>query len=261
VTSEEKRAYHREYMRKYRAANPEKTRAQDSARKRSGRPNLAASKAWKAANPGKMAEYRKRYNDANPEKVAACARAYRERNAEKLTAARRAYYVENKQRIDDYGTRYREANREKIAARMKHWREANPEAAKARERKWRQDNPEKVRRRNRNWIDANPEKVVFQKRRRRALKAGAQGRHTEAEWIATLSKHDHSCAYCGSTGRLEADHVVPLSKGGTDSIDNIVPACKSCNCSKGGMSVEEFSAHRQRFPLMRDVESPQKGWS
>jgi len=41
------------------------------------------------------------------------------------------------------------------------------------------------------------------------------------------------CVYCGSYGELHRDHFVPLSKGGKHSAWNIVPACKSCNSSKG----------------------------
>jgi hypothetical protein len=42
-----------------------------------------------------------------------------------------------------------------------------------------------------------------------------------------------SCAYCGATGRLEWEHVIPLALGGPDSIDNLVRACRSCNAAKG----------------------------
>lgn len=40
------------------------------------------------------------------------------------------------------------------------------------------------------------------------------------------------CTYCGSDSSITVDHVVPLSKGGTNEIDNLTPACKPCNSSK-----------------------------
>jgi 5-methylcytosine-specific restriction endonuclease McrA len=43
---------------------------------------------------------------------------------------------------------------------------------------------------------------------------------------------DHSCAYCGASGDLEVEHVVPISKGGEHHLGNIVPACHRCNSSK-----------------------------
>ena len=41
------------------------------------------------------------------------------------------------------------------------------------------------------------------------------------------------CSYCGSSKNLSMDHLIPKSKGGIDSGDNVVWACKSCNSSKG----------------------------
>jgi 5-methylcytosine-specific restriction endonuclease McrA len=45
-------------------------------------------------------------------------------------------------------------------------------------------------------------------------------------------RFDHCCAYCGCTGDLEIEHVVPISKGGQHHLGNIVPACTQCNSSK-----------------------------
>ena len=47
-------------------------------------------------------------------------------------------------------------------------------------------------------------------------------------------KRDHnSCQYCGSTKKLTLDHVIPRSKGGKHSWDNVVIACERCNSRKG----------------------------
>ena len=43
---------------------------------------------------------------------------------------------------------------------------------------------------------------------------------------------DHCCAYCGASGDLQVEHVVPISKGGEHHLGNIVPACHRCNSSK-----------------------------
>ncbi|HKE66408.1 MAG TPA: HNH endonuclease [Micromonosporaceae bacterium] len=68
-------------------------------------------------------------------------------------------------------------------------------------------------------------------RKRRAILFALGEHHTAEEWAAKLDEYGHKCAYCG-TRAVERDHVVPLSKGGTDTIDNIVPACRSCNSMK-----------------------------
>lgn len=69
---------------------------------------------------------------------------------------------------------------------------------------------------------------------RRARLLGAKATLTGDEWKALVRRYDHQCAYClQEFGHLEQDHVVPLSKGGTHTIENVVPACFSCNRSKG----------------------------
>ncbi len=44
---------------------------------------------------------------------------------------------------------------------------------------------------------------------------------------------NHQCAYCRSTHNLTLDHVNPKTKGGHNTTNNVVPACRSCNQSKG----------------------------
>ena len=51
-----------------------------------------------------------------------------------------------------------------------------------------------------------------------------------------------SCTYCGATGvPLEMDHIIPKARGGDDSPENLTPACRPCNQSKGAMSLAEWS--------------------
>lgn len=45
------------------------------------------------------------------------------------------------------------------------------------------------------------------------------------------------CIYCGATENLTFDHLIPQSEGGPDIISNQVPACQSCNSSKGARDV------------------------
>lgn len=48
-----------------------------------------------------------------------------------------------------------------------------------------------------------------------------------------LRRDNHTCQYCGSTKNLTIDHVIPRSKGGQHSWDNVVAACERCNSAKG----------------------------
>jgi 5-methylcytosine-specific restriction endonuclease McrA len=50
---------------------------------------------------------------------------------------------------------------------------------------------------------------------------------------AVFARDDWTCQYCGARSNLTVDHVVPRSKGGTSSWDNIVASCAPCNRRKG----------------------------
>lgn len=56
-------------------------------------------------------------------------------------------------------------------------------------------------------------------------------------------RDNFTCAYCGKVGGiLEADHIVPFSKGGSDDIENLTTSCRKCNRRKRDKSAEEFIA-------------------
>lgn len=65
------------------------------------------------------------------------------------------------------------------------------------------------------------------------------------QWAAIRSfvfdRDDYTCQYCGLRGgRLECDHVQPLSRGGRNDQDNLLTACYACNRSKGRKTVDEW---------------------
>lgn len=88
------------------------------------------------------------------------------------------------------------------------------------------------------WRRANPDKVAAQQQRRRARLVGAEGTYTADEWNALCLLYENRCLCCGVDGRLTVDHVVPLSKGGANSIDNIQPLCGSCNKRKNTKTID-----------------------
>lgn len=110
---------------------------------------------------------------------------------------------------------------------------------------YRKDNPEKRRQTVKNtndrrrkainkWKRENKDKMGVYRTRRRAVKKGNGGSHTVAEWRAILSDANHACKHCGRTDvKLTKDHIIPLTKGGTDNASNLQPLCFSCNSRKG----------------------------
>lgn len=64
-----------------------------------------------------------------------------------------------------------------------------------------------------------------------------------------LERENRCCIYCGvhaSKAKMEIEHVVPRSRGGTDSLSNLVLACTSCNQAKGNLSLSEYLKGRPK---------------
>lgn len=118
----------------------------------------------------------------------------------------------------------------------RHWRE-NPDAKKQHDRQWRQAIW---------WLNyqIKPELRLYvrqKSKRRKALERGSVGIQVKGCQIAKrFAEFSHCCAYCGATGDLHIEHVIPISKGGTHVLSNLVPACQSCNYSKGAKDAETW---------------------
>lgn len=71
-------------------------------------------------------------------------------------------------------------------------------------------------------------------RRRETRKRAAKAirTHTYKEWIVLVARYKRRCAMCGQKKRLTRDHIIPISRGGGDGIENIQPLCHSCNAKK-----------------------------
>lgn len=73
--------------------------------------------------------------------------------------------------------------------------------------------------------------------------ARAKATHDPEDWALKV-RLVGCCVYCGSTDDLEKDHATPVSRGGDDSIGNVVPSCGPCNMSKGDRTMAEFIVDR-----------------
>jgi len=61
-------------------------------------------------------------------------------------------------------------------------------------------------------------------------------------------RDDHTCQYCGATKHLTIDHVIPRSRGGQDTWENMVVACSTCNTKKGNTLLEQTGMKLRRVP-------------
>ena len=92
------------------------------------------------------------------------------------------------------------------------------------------------------WINQRAEEEIRRERKKRAALKDLQERDEYRKFRdLVLGRDGHTCVYCGVTGvPLQLDHVIPRSRGGADTPDNLVACCRPCNTSKGAKTPEEW---------------------
>lgn len=132
----------------------------------------------------------------------------------------------------EYQREYYKKNIERIKKRHKKWYREHFEEYKESKKAY-----------NKKYEKQYPERSQFSSNRywSRKRNSDVKGSFTFKQWQTKKKQYHYCCAYCGiiekeairTQGyRLTIDHIVPPSRGGSDYISNIVPACKHCNSSK-----------------------------
>lgn len=175
----------------------------------------AKVRKYKQAHKEELAEKRKIQREENPEKAREkgreSERRRRVRDAEKVRQLRREDYARNRAK---YALLKREARKEK---------------------------QEEAREKDRIRYERDRDKIIARNmeigHRRRAQKEKGES-FTSKEWADLCARYGNICLCCGEVKALTVDHVIPLSKGGTNDISNIQPLCKSCNSSKNAKIID-----------------------
>lgn len=111
------------------------------------------------------------------------------------------------------------------------------EEAKAKTALWVKNNRERANFNSRNWRKRNLEKrrittrIQQQRRTARIYNAG-NNTLTAQEWNILCRIYQGKCFWCGEVCNQTIDHVLPISRGGQNCKDNVVPACFGCNLKK-----------------------------
>lgn len=152
--------------------------------------------------------------------------------------------------------KYSENNRAKIRERAKTYYNNNKEKELARRKRYNETNKELIRQKHREWSNSTQGKAWTKAKR---LRRSAQERNkllgtvTREDIQFAIESFDNRCSYCNCIPPLMTiDHFYPLiSDKGYHSIDNLVPACHSCNSSKNAKDPFEWYPKRTFFDQAR----------
>ena len=145
-------------------------------------------------------------------------RLWKARNRQRVKEYNLKYYLEHSEYYKQYRKKYYQNNKDKFRGYDK--KRNKTEHRKACCLQWKKEHKEVIR---------------FINKRRKYIKKNAIGNHTLQEWNMLKEKYNFICVSCKKQEpeiKLTADHIVPLSKGGSNYISNIQPLCVSCNSSK-----------------------------
>jgi 5-methylcytosine-specific restriction endonuclease McrA len=142
-------------------------------------------------------------------------------------------------------------NSQRASASAKQWRLDNLERHRETAKKWRQANPEKVREGKRRakakWRREKPQEVLMARRlEMKARRPRGPERRDTIDYMAILDCDP--CSYCGESSN-SADHIVPVSAGGSVSWENLTGACRSCNSRKQKRPLLTYLLERVESPV------------
>jgi hypothetical protein len=183
------------------------------------------TREWRHKNPEHIKEVSRIWKWANPEKVRA--NMNRHNHSDKGRERSRRYY-----QTDEYKAH-------KLAYRL-----ANPDVTQRAKTKYR-SKPEKrelEKVTSRNYRITHAEKFRFHAKLRRDWKRANGGTYTKVDIDNQNKRQKNRCYYCRITMDVKytIEHVIPLSKGGSNDPSNIVLACYSCNIRKNNKFPHEW---------------------
>jgi 5-methylcytosine-specific restriction endonuclease McrA len=226
------------------AANPEKKAAHDAkmriaaAKQRAKNSEVmnARTREWFKKNP----EYSKNWARNNPEKRRAIAARTRAKHPEKA----KLDYQKKKAKDPFYFRKY--------AVSQRAYQQRNKSKRRAKQKEWVEKNRDKVRATARRYIKNHKALHAARGAKRRALKRQSTVNLSQiTEWMESVhAKKFATCYWCQlsiASSLVHFDHIVPLSKGGPHTIENLCVSCEHCNLSKKDRDVRVWTKINQTF--------------
>ena len=169
--------------------------------------------------------YFKIWHDKNRERELARTKKWKEDNKEHCEK----YVEDNKVRRSAYFKKHNEENKDRLIQ----YRIDNKDKRMAYNRNYYLKNSDMLKENVKIYNSENREKCNILKQRYEARKHKLPSTLTTAQWEQVKLYFNNKCCYCGKELPLEQEHLLAVLKGGEYTHNNIIPSCKSCNCSKG----------------------------
>lgn len=210
---------------------------------------------WAAKNKEHVKTYNKehgkKYYEQNRDRLIAQSLKYQQEHAAERKIYMAEYWVKNKETLQAQKKAYYEENKEALYQKHREWVADNPDKMEEYRKKWEFENPEKAKQAKKDWADRNIEYMNAKSRARRAMRIGNGFEPYTVDEM--LEKYGTDCHVCGEPIDLEAprkcgrggwekglhiDHLIPIAKGGSDTLENTRPAHGLCNISRGASMPE-----------------------
>ena len=139
-----------------------------------------------------------------------------------ISEVKKVFYQTNRSKLLARGAAYRNANSHKLESYHREYYRKNAELCKYRIKKWQAANKEKL--------------IAYNSKRRLLVKSNLF--FVSSKELSRLL--EEKCAYCKEAKSDSIDHIIPVSRGGSHSIGNLIGSCTPCNSKKRDKTIMEF---------------------
>ena len=190
-------------------------------------------KRYRSQNPDNHKQYMAKWHSENEERE----RQYRADNADAISNRSRMWRLKNSKRHSDNAKAWRLNNKQRSDQNRRIWRKNNPERAAMLAKKWRMNNPDKQR------------VIMFN---RNCITRGLRQAVSHGIVDRLLILQDGLCIYCKTSvlSVFDIDHIIPVSRGGDNSENNLQLLCPSCNRSKRDKTHTEYIEWRVKNAIV-----------